>query len=263
MHPRRCTKPCPRAPHTRDTSPPVVPTCRGRVCLCAPRCLEVGGTDGERVVPTLLVSSCTPTQPCTRTACLRAGRQPISGATPGAPRCATPRGCQGPRAAWPRLHGPLPRPRPPRDGFLQRREHRKAHCSRGRERFLPPPLARGSASPHTCEGTRHRVSHRAPRPHRGGGTAATRKARGGAGSGAVSVPVPTRAGWCPLTSAGAALARDGLPADPARLHLLEARHLEGVRRGGLQVLGLGGTHGDTSASWGDPRSLALPQLPSG
>lgn len=51
---------------------------------------------------------------------------------------------------------------------------------------------------------------------------------------------------CPqpqLTSAGAALARDGLPADPACLHLLEARHLEGVCRRGLQVLGLGGTWG--------------------
>lgn len=49
-----------------------------------------------------------------------------------------------------------------------------------------------------------------------------------------------------LTSAGAALARDGLPADPAGLHLLEARHLEGVCWRGLQVLGLGGTRGFVS-----------------
>lgn len=49
---------------------------------------------------------------------------------------------------------------------------------------------------------------------------------------------------CPrpqLTSAGAALARDGLPADPTCLHLLEARHLESVCWRSLQVLGLGET----------------------
>lgn len=74
-------------------------------------------------------------------------------------------------------------------------------------------------------------------------------------------PPFTRA--CPrprLTSAGAALARDGLPADPACLHLLEARHLEGVCRGGLQVLGLGG-HGTSSAGtrWhGDPGTQPCP-----
>ena len=68
----------------------------------------------------------------------------------------------------------------------------------------------------------------------------------------------TAARPAPLTSAGAALTRDGLPADPARLHLLEARHLEGVRRGGLQVLGLRDTGTDEHE---DPYPLPRP-MPS-
>lgn len=65
-----------------------------------------------------------------------------------------------------------------------------------------------------------------------------------------------RAHACPrpqLTSAGAALARDGLPADPTCLHLLEARHLEGVCWRGLQVLGLGGTWDFVSGNKVTPR----------
>lgn len=249
------------------------------------------------MVPTLLVSSCTRmhAHAAVHTHCRSPCRTPThqwvgpTVATPGAPRRAAPRGRQGPRAAWPRLHGPPPRPRPPRDGFLRRREHRKPHCSRGRERFLPPPLARGSASPHTCEGTRHRVPP--PGAPASPGDSGHQHSQGGGGSrqrgceraGAHACGVTLRArnraalhACCPLGHARGRPPRSPRQVLPWRVMacrqiphaftFLKLVILKACAGGASRSWGWGGHTGTRQrggGEHGDPRSLALLQLLSG
>lgn len=99
---------------------------------------------------------------------------------------------------------------------VARSTHARAADTQPRAQVPPQPPAPASHLP-AGQGAAHALAHAA---HAG------RRRR-------VPAFAPRRPPRCPpagprLTSAGAALARDGLPADPARLHLLEARHLEGV-----------------------------------
>lgn len=64
--------------------------------------------------------------------------------------CPVPREHSGPCTAWPRPSRSLG-PVPP-GHFLQ---CRKPHCSRSQRCLHPPPLARGSAAPHTCKGPQY------------------------------------------------------------------------------------------------------------
>lgn len=249
------------------------------------------------MVPTLLVSSCTRmhAHAAVHTHCRSPCRTPThqwvgpTVATPGAPRRAAPRGRQGPRAAWPRLHGPPPKtPSPP--GWFPAAQGTQEAALFPRPGAFPPAAprtglgvtahVRGDTSPRAPPGAPASPGDSGHQHSQGGGGSRQRGCeRAGAHACGVTLRARNRAALhacCPLGHARGRPPRSPRQVLPWRVMacrqiphaftFLKLVILKACAGGASRSWGWGGHTGTRQrgrGEHGDPRSLALLQLLSG